>query len=92
MYSMMTIVNTAVWYIGKLRVNSKSSLHKEKIVSFFFLYFLLYLYEKTDVSWTHYGKHFTIYVNQTIKLYTLNLYSDVWQLFFNKNGKKFMGR
>lgn len=28
-----------------------------------------------------------IYVNQTIKLYTLNLYIDVFQLFFSKTEK-----
>ena len=39
-----------------------------------------------DVSWTYYGNHFTIYVNQTIMLYAFNLYSDVCQLFFNKTG------
>lgn len=32
--------------------------------------------------------YFIIHVNQTIMLYTLNLYSDVWQLFLNKTGKK----
>lgn len=29
-----------------------------------------------------------IYVNQTIMLYTLNLYSDVCQLCLNKTGRK----
>ena len=30
---------------------------------------------------------FTIYVNQTIMFYALNLYSDTCQLFLNKTGK-----
>ena len=29
-----------------------------------------------------------MYVNQTVTLYNLNLYSDVCQLFLNKTGKK----
>ena len=41
-----------------------------------------------DVSGTYCGNHFTIYVNQTIMLYPLNLYSDVYQLFLNKIGNK----
>ena len=32
--------------------------------------------------------YFTIDVNQTIMLYTLNFYSDVYQTFFNKTGEK----
>ena len=33
-------------------------------------------------------KHFTVYVNQVITSYALNLYSDICQLFLNKTGKK----
>ena len=40
-----------------------------------------------DVNETYCGHHFTIYVSQTIMLYTLNLYSDVCQLYVNKTGK-----
>lgn len=29
------------------------------------------------VNWTYCGDHFTIYVDQNIMLYPLNLYSDV---------------
>ena len=43
-----------------------------------------------DVSLTYCNNHFTIYVNQTIMLYTLNLYSDVCQLFLNKTGNIFL--
>lgn len=41
-----------------------------------------------EVSWTYCGNHFTIDVNQTTKLCTLNLYSDVSQLFCSKTGQK----
>lgn len=41
-----------------------------------------------DVSWNCCGDHFTIYVNQTIVPYTLNLYSDVCQFFIKKTEKK----
>lgn len=34
------------------------------------------------------GSHFTIYVIQSIMLYTLNLHSDVFQLFLTKTGGK----
>lgn len=40
-----------------------------------------------NVSWTYCGNHFTTYVNQTITLYALSLYSDVCQLFLNKTGE-----
>ena len=50
--------------------------------------FLCYLCEKVDVSWTHCGHHFTVYVNQTTMQCALNLHSKVCQLFFNKTGKK----
>lgn len=32
--------------------------------------------------------HFTVYVDQTIMLYALNLHSDICQLFLNKIGKE----
>ena len=71
------------------RVNSKSSHHKEKIFLLYsFLLFLLYLYEKTDVSWIYYGNYFTVYTNQTIMFCVLNWCRDVCQLFLNKTGKK----
>lgn len=34
------------------------------------------------------GNNFTVYVSQTIILYTLNLYSSICQLLLNKQGKK----
>ena len=43
-----------------------------------------------DVNWTYCGDHFTIYANRTIMLYTLNIYSDVCQLFLNKTGEKML--
>lgn len=45
--------------------------HKENL-----LFFLLYLYEMMDINQTECGNHFTIDVNRTIMLYTLNLHSD----------------
>lgn len=38
-----------------------------------------------DVSYC--DNHFTVYVNQAIMLYILNLYSDICPLFLNKTGK-----
>ena len=71
-----------------LRVSPKSSHLKENFFSPFFPLFLLYVYRMMNVSWTYCGSHFTIYVNQTIMLCTLNVYSDVCQLFLSKTGKK----
>ena len=74
------IANSAVMMYGKFvtRINPKNSQHKK---SFFLpnlsLLFLLYPYEKMDVSWAYCGDHFIIYVNRTIMLCTLNIYSEV---------------
>ena len=62
------------YVLGKLRVNPKSSHHKENF--FLFIYFLLYLYEIMDTNQTYFGSIFTIFVNQSLGLYTLNLYKD----------------
>ena len=40
-----------------------------------------------DVSWTYCGSYFTIYINQTTMLYSLILYSEVYQLFLIKTGE-----
>lgn len=53
----------------------------------FFLFFFL-LYEKMDVGWTYHGSHFTIHVNQTIILHSLNIHGDVCQLFLDATDKK----
>lgn len=88
MSNMKAIANTAMSYTVVKRVNFKSSHHKEKFFSFllfFFLLFfiLLYLHEKMY-------NHFIICINQTIKLQdTLNLCSDICQLFLNKIGKTY---
>ena len=37
---------------------------------------------------TYRDNHFTIYVNQAIMVYILNVYSDVYQLFLSKTGVK----
>lgn len=67
------------------RVNPNASYYKEK---FFSSFFLLYLQEMMGISWNSYGNYIKIYVNQTIMLYILNVYSDESQLFLNKTRKK----
>lgn len=72
------------------RVNPERPHPKAKIFAFppysFLLFFFLYLCEM-NVSWTYYGNHFKIYVNQAIMLYTLNSHNDISQLFLNKTGR-----
>ena len=41
-----------------------------------------------DVHYIYCGHHFMMYVSQIIMLYTLNLYSVVFQLYLNKTGRK----
>lgn len=41
-----------------------------------------------DVSLTYCGDHLTIFVNQTIMLYTLNLHSVECQVFLKKTGRE----
>ena len=41
-----------------------------------------------DKNYTSCGNQFTIYISKVNILYILNLYSDVYQLFTNKTGKK----
>ena len=57
------------------RANPKSPHHKEKF--FFFLFYILYLYETTDVHQTYCDHHFMSYVSQIIMLYTFNLNNAV---------------
>ena len=45
-----------------------------------------YVYEKMNVSWNYFDNHFTRYVNHTIMLNDLNLYSNICQLFPKKTG------
>ena len=40
------VINSVMWYICKLRVNSKSSHQKKKIT----FPFILYLYDMTDIQ------------------------------------------
>ena len=50
MYNMTNIINTAVCYICKLRVNPKSSHHKEKkFFSFYFVSMRLRMFTKPTV-------------------------------------------
>ena len=82
MYNMVTVANIAVWHGKVIRVNPKSSHHRKKFFSFYFIYKII------DVNWTYYDNHFTIYVNQAIILYALTLYSDSCRLFLNKTGRE----
>ena len=52
-----------------------------------FFLFLMDLNEKMGVTWTYHGNHFTIYVNETIMLYALNLQSNICQSFLSRTGK-----
>ena len=62
------------------RMHPKNSHHKDN------LFYFLSIVCIWDDSWAYCGNHFTIYVNQTITLYALNLPNDVHQLFLNKTG------
>lgn len=84
-----SLVRTLSSHENRKRINSRSSQHKEKKMFpfiLFFIFFLLNLYEKMDVSWTYCDDHFAICVNRTIT--ALNLCIDVCQLFLNKSGEK----
>lgn len=39
-----------------------------------------------EANYTYYGNHFTIAVSQTFMPYTLDLNSDVWELYISKTG------
>ena len=87
---MKTTGNTTVWYIGKLRVNSMSSNHKEKFFRFFFLFIVTVW---ADVCYSNlFDNHFTMYVNQIIRLFALcNVLSCcVCRLFLHKTGKNLL--
>ena len=58
-------------------------------LAIFFLFFILYLCEMMDVSWTYCSNHSTIYVNQIIMLCVLNWYSDICRLFLSETGNFF---
>lgn len=64
------VVNSAVWHIGKLLREYILSVllitRRKCFFLFFFLSFILYLYEMMDVSWTYCDNYFLIYVNQAI--------------------------
>ena len=66
------------------KADPNSDHHKEEL---FFLFFLLYLCEKMDGSYTSCCHHFIIRVNQTTILGSLHLSSKVCQLFQVKLGK-----
>lgn len=72
--------------LGELRVGPERAHHRGNI---FFLFFLWYLYEMTDVSCIYCGDHLTVYVNQTITLFSL-IYTVTCQLRVNRNGKNML--
>ena len=41
-----------------------------------------------DAHWTYHGNQFMIHVSHTIVWYTLNLYSTIGQLYFNKTERE----
>ena len=67
------------------RVNSELSSQGTK---YFFIFLSFIVSEMMNVIKIYCGNHFTMYVSQTIMLYTLNLYSVVCQLYLNKTGQK----
>ena len=76
---MMTIVNTALWYTGKLLKVNPRILITRRIFFFFYLgnagcYMRCWMLAKPIVVMI-----FTIYVNQTSMLYDLSLYGDTGQ-------------
>lgn len=80
MHKMMTKTNTAVWYIGKLKIKISLFLSQGD----FKIIFLLYLYEKNELVLTTYcGNHFTIYTTkQTIMLKAL-IYTEMHVNYFS---------
>ena len=48
---MMITAKTCCWIYSVKRADPRNSHHKENIDFSFFLFFLLYLNKKTDVSW-----------------------------------------
>lgn len=75
MYNMRTIANHAVGCLRKvLRKSVLRVLITRKLV---FLFISLYLYEMIYLTQSCCDTHFTLCVNQTITLYTLNLHGGV---------------
>lgn len=67
-------------------VNRVDPITKGKKI-FFSFFFLLYLQETIDANDNYYNHHFTIYVIQTLLLYTIRLYGDIYQLYLTKTGE-----
>ena len=65
------------------RVNYMNCHYMEK-----FFFFIFIPKGKMDVSWPSCGNHFTVYVNQTIMSYALNLHGDTCQLFLKLRRKR----
>ena len=85
MYNIINIMNTAIYYTGKLLI--KQILRVLITGKNFFFFFSFVSIEMMDVHET-YCDYFTMYVSQIIIWYTWNLYSAICQLYLNKTGRK----
>ena len=65
------LIYTTIWKNLKIMISEKNPDESSPKKKFFF--FLLFLYEMVKVIKTCHGNHFTVYGNQTIMLYTLNI-------------------
>ena len=76
---MIYIINSAIGYKQKLRVNPKNSHHMEK-----FKNLLMFRHAVMGVHLMYCDNHFMMYISQIIMLYTLNLYNALYKLYLNK--------
>ena len=67
------------------RVNPEFS-SQEK--NFFNLFNFVSIWDDGYSLKDNHDNHFMMYVSQIIMLYTLSLFSAVWQLYFNKTGRR----
>lgn len=80
---MIYIINSAIGYKQKLRVNPKNSHHMEK-----FKNLLMFRHAVMGVHLMYCDNHFMMYISEIIMLGTLNVYRDVCQFYLNKTGRK----
>ena len=85
-YNMMTVAKTAVWYVG--RSLREKILKGEKKISFFlsFLFIVSLWEDRCYLNLLWYSFHSICKSNHHAMC--LKLKSDMYQLFFNKTGKK----
>ena len=82
---MMTIANTAVWHIGKLKINFMF-LSQGDFLKLSFYY--IYMRKWTGANNLLWQSFHNIYIYQIIILYILSLYTVKCQLYRNKTGKR----